>query len=228
MGGNSGPLGSYHRQTAVLIQLSNHPAFKKLVCHHTCHSSNSQRTTSSPGWTHWMNTSKHMKVQGSRVRSSRRKNSSACCCRSSKAQSSYQPAHTQLWCTQNPKGTTALTKTQQRAPLGLNNNILKVNMIMLTSGGNETENKMELNSHSVTTTTQIFPASCICVSHTTTLFFTASMGWSHKADADQDNWSHSHNSVPYPALANVASGIPGKSAAGKKPLCLRAIQWSPK
>lgn len=50
------------------------------------------------------------------------------------------------------------------------------------------------------------------------------MGWSHKADADQDNWSHSRNSVPYPVLANAASGTAGMSAAGTKPLCLTAIQ----
>lgn len=86
MGGNSSPLGFHHRQMAVLIQLSNHPAFKKLVSHHTCHSSNSQRKTSSPGWAHWIKTSKHLKVQESRVRSGRRK---GFC----KAQSCYQPPH---------------------------------------------------------------------------------------------------------------------------------------
>lgn len=85
--------------------------------------------------------------------------------------------------------------------------------------------ELNFSNHSVTTITQIFPASCICVSqYHETLFFTTAMGWSHKADADQDNWSHSHNSVPYPVLANAASGTAGMSAAGTKPLCLTAIQ----
>lgn len=84
--------------------------------------------------------------------------------------------------------------------------------------------KWNFNSHSVTTTTQIFPASCICVSHITRHSSSQHQWDGHKGDADQDNWSHSHNSVPYPALANAASGIPGKSVAGKKPLRLTAIQ----
>lgn len=125
---------------AALIQLSNHPAsgqplhlpLLKLP-----------KEDQSPGWTHWINSSKYMKVQESRVRSGRRKYCSACCCRSSKAQSCYQPAHTQLGRTQKPQGTTTLVKTQRRTPPGLNN-ILKVNMTMLASGGNEIENRIEL------------------------------------------------------------------------------------
>lgn len=74
-----GPLGSHHRRMdAAVMQLSNHPAFEKLGSHHTCHSSNSPRKASSPGWTRWINTSKHMKVQESRARSGRRKDSSVC------------------------------------------------------------------------------------------------------------------------------------------------------
>lgn len=97
-------------------------------------------------------------------------------------------------------------------------------MIMLASGGNETENKIEF------AVTQLLPPqrssqqAAFVFPNITSLFFTASMGWSHKADADQDNWSHSLNSVPYPVLANVASGIPGTSAAGTKLLCLTATQ----
>lgn len=98
-------------------------------------------------------------------------------------------------------------------------------MIMLASGGHETENKMELQqSLSYYYHTDLPSKLHLCFPYYKTLFFTASVGWSHKADADQHSWSHSHNSVPYPVLANVAPVIPGTSAAGTKPLCLTAIQ----
>lgn len=131
--------------------------------HHTCFSSNSQRRTSSPGWTRWINTSKYVEVQESRAKSGRGTDPSVCCYRSSKG-TDLLPAGVHAARTYpKPQGITSLFKTQQRTPSGLKNNILKTTMITLTSEGNKVENKIELQQSLNYITMKIFPASGIYV-----------------------------------------------------------------